>query len=227
MNLVRWVTVWLLDRAVVLRLNLRYLFSPAVPAAYSVGELPPVLLVHGAYENWRFLRPVGDRLNRLGHPVYVVRELGHNRGPLLPSAAIVSRFLVAHDVRRVIIVGHSKGGIIGKQLMVTDAVAGRVDRVVAINSPFSGSRLASFALGATLRAFVPTDPTLGELAQKLEANSHIVSIFSRFDPVILEGCRLESARNIELPLSGHFRPLVQAALSDAVVRAVEDSQGTE
>lgn len=221
MNLARWASVWTLDHLFAARWQLRYLFGGAVPARYADGERKPVLLLPGVYETWQFLRPVGDRLNALGHPVHLVRELGYNRRPIVPSAELATALLLEHELQHVVIVGHSKGGLIGKQLMMTDAVAGRIDRMVAINSPFSGSRLARFAPGATLRAFSPADATITTLGRNLEANSRIVSIFSRFDPVIPEGSRLEAAQNIELPLSGHFRPLGQQALLDAVVQAVE------
>jgi pimeloyl-ACP methyl ester carboxylesterase len=227
MNVAQWALVWGLDHAFAARWHLRNLVDNEVPAHYSDGDRQPVLLLQGVYETWQFLRPIGDRLNALGHPVHLVQELGYNRRPIVPTAELVARLLVERELERVIIVGHSKGGLIGKQLMVTDAVAGRIDRMVAINSPFSGSRLARFAPGATLRAFAPTDPVLGNLARNLEANSRIVSIFSRFDPDIPEGSRLDGAVNVELPISGHFRPLDQAALLAAVERAVERPQGTE
>jgi len=226
-NAARWALVWGLDHVVAARWHLRTLVDNAVPAHYSAGDRQPVLLLQGLYETWQFLRPIGDRLNALGHPVHPVPELGHNRRPIVPTAELVARILVARDLRRVIIVGHSKGGLVGKQLMLMDAVADRIDRMVAINSPFSGSGLARFAPFSPLRAFAPTDPVLGGLARNLEANSRIVSIFSRFDPDIPEGSRLDGAVNIELPIAGHFRPLDRAVLLAAVERAVEGAQGTE
>lgn len=227
MNVPRWALVWGLDHLVATRWQLRNLVDTGVPAHYADGDRQPVLLLQGLYETWQFLRPIGDRLNALGHPVHLVQELGHNRRPIVPTAELVARILVERGLRRVIIVGHSKGGLVGKQLMLMDAVAERIDRMVAINSPFSGSRLARFAPVSRLRAFAPTDPVLSSLARNLEANSRIVSIFSRFDPDIPEGSRLEGAVNIELPISGHFRLLDRGALLAAVERAVEGAQGTE
>jgi hypothetical protein len=227
MNVPRWTVEWVMDHYVAARWLVRYRLDGGVPQGYPLGERQPVLLLPGVYETWQFLRPVGDRLNALGHPVHVLPELGHNRWPIVQTAELVARLLLERDLRRVIIVGHSKGGLIGKQLMVTDAVADRIDRMVAINTPFSGSSLARFAPGATLRAFAPSDPVLGTLARNSEANSRIVSIFSRYDPDIPEGSRLDGAVNIELPLSGHFRPLDRSPLLNAVVRAVGSGQGTE
>jgi pimeloyl-ACP methyl ester carboxylesterase len=227
MNLARWSGVWTLDHVYAAGVQLRYLADATVPERYGAGEAAPVLLLPGVYENWQFLKPVGDMLNRIGHPVHVVRELGYNRKSIADSAELAARILIEHDLRHTVVVGHSKGGIIGKQLMVTDAVAERIDSMVAINSPFSGSRLARYAPGAPLRAFLPTNETIATLAENLEANSRITSIFSSFDPVIPEGSRLEGAENIELPLSGHFRPLGNPELLAEVREAVEGGRGTE
>lgn len=227
MNVARWALAWGMDHVFAARWHLRHLIDNEVPTRYSGGDRQPVLLLQGVYETWQFLRPIGDRLNALGHPVYLVPELGYNRRPIVPTAELVARFLIERELQHVIVVGHSKGGLIGKQLMMTDGVAERIDRMVAINSPFSGSRLARFAPGATLRAFAPTDPVLNNLARNLEANSRIVSIFSRFDPDIPEGSRLDGAVNIELPIAGHFRPLNRSVLLAEVERAVEGVQGTE
>ncbi|WP_349897075.1 esterase/lipase family protein [Parafrigoribacterium soli] len=227
MSVARWSWVWTLDHVYAAGVQLHYLADAAIPERYATGEAPPVLLLPGVYENWQFLKPIGDLLNRLGHPVHVVQELGYNRKPIADSAELATRILVERDLRHTVIVGHSKGGIIGKQLMVTDAVADRIDSMVAINSPFSGSRLARYAPAAPLRAFLPTNETIATLAANLEANSRITSIFSSFDPVIPEGSRLEGARNIELQLSGHFRPLNDPRLLAAVREAVGGATGPE
>ena len=55
--------------------------------------------------------------------------------------------LVEHGLTGVAIVAHSKGGIVGKHVMALDdrGTGGRVDRLVAIASPFNGSAMARLA----------------------------------------------------------------------------------
>ncbi len=74
------------------------------------------------------------------------------------------RELAALDLRDVALVAHSKGGLIGKHLLAYDDPDGRVDRLVAVATPFGGSRLARYAVGSTLRAFLPGDPVIRGLA---------------------------------------------------------------
>src|SRR5690606_25865243 len=98
------------------------------------------------------------------HPVHVVTGLGRNRMAVPDGAVAAARYLRENDLRGVIIVAHSKGGLIGKHLMTLEDPEGRVARLIAIATPFAGSRYARFLPGRTIRAFLPTDTALTMLA---------------------------------------------------------------
>ena len=71
----------------------------------------------------------------------------------------------------VVLVAHSKGGLIGKHMMLVNDTAGRIDRLVAITTPFGGSRYPYWMLDPTLRAFRPTDRTMSMLAASAGVNT--------------------------------------------------------
>jgi len=192
----------------------------AVPASFGEGGLRPVVILPGIYESWHYLRPVAERLNEIGHPVHVIPALGLNRAPIPATAARVHAFLVDRELAGVAIVAHSKGGIVGKHLMALDDREGRVDRLIAIASPFGGSAMARIAPNPALRAFLPTDPVIAGLAAERAVNARITSIYPSFDPHIPDGSALEGARNVEVPVVGHFRILLQPAVIAAVLEAV-------
>ena len=208
------------DRLYQMREQIRHVVRRAPSKHYDSGELAPVLLLPGVYETWQFLRPVADRLNALGHPIHTLRGLGYNLLTIVASAELAQRYLDERNLTGVIIVAHSKGGLIAKHMMVSEDRAGRIDRLVAINSPFGGSTLADWAPVRTLRAFSPRNETVMTLAANLAANTRITSIYSRLDPLIPGGCELEGARNIRLSVVGHFRPLASPALFAEVESAV-------
>ncbi len=210
------------DRLYQLRERVRHVVGRTPTVRYTLGELAPVLLIPGVYETWQFLRPVADRLNALGHPIHTLPALGYNRLTIAASADLAQRFLDDNDLTGVIVVAHSKGGLIAKHMMVMDDLAGRIDRLVAINSPFGGSTLANWAPVRTLRAFSPRDETVVTLAAHLAANARITSIYSRLDPLIPEGSGLGGATNIRLETVGHFRPLGSPELLAAVERTLAD-----
>lgn len=192
-----------------------------VPAAWASGTERPVVLLPGVYETWHFLRVVGDALNERGHPVHVIRALGFNRFPIRDSAEIVARELAEHDLRGVALVAHSKGGLIGKQVLTTEDPEHRVDRLIAVATPFAGSGMARLTYGRTLRAFLPTDEVIVALGAARENDARLTSIYPTFDPHIPEGSRVEGATNVEIPVIGHFRILRAPGTITAVLEAVE------
>jgi pimeloyl-ACP methyl ester carboxylesterase len=210
-----------------LRFRMRAARDWAVPASFADGRLRPVVILPGIYESWHYLRPIAERLNADGHPVHVIPTLGLNRAPIPATAALVHAQLVERGLTGVALVAHSKGGIVGKHVMALDDREGRVDRLVAIASPFHGSGMARLAPNPALRAFLPGDPVIAALAAERAVNARITSIYPSFDPHVPDGCELEGARNIELPVIGHFRILLQPELIDAVREAVDGATVTE
>lgn len=192
---------------------------PRVPRGWARGPGRPVVLLPGVYETWHFLRVLGDALNAAGHPVHTVPALGYNRLAIPASAVLVARELQARDLRDVALVAHSKGGLIGKHLMTNDDPERRVDRLVAVATPFGGSAMARWTPWRTMRAFLPGDAVIRSLA--IAPNQRITSVYPRFDPNIPEGSRLEGATNVEIPVVGHFRILDEPATIAAVLSAVQ------
>jgi triacylglycerol lipase len=201
---------WLLDYAYVAHWMVRAIVGRSKP---DLRLLPttqlrsPVLLIPGVFESWRFMEPVAEHLYRRGHPVHVLDLLGYNTGAIPEMAVIASDYLEREDLRDVTIIAHSKGGLIAKQALGEPNTLERVRRVVAVNTPFAGSRYASLILLPSVHMFSPRGPVIRALALETAVNRRISSLYSVFDPHIPETSRLDGAENIVLPTVGHFRPL--------------------
>lgn len=193
---------------------------PRRPVPDGPGGRDPVVLLPGVYETWQLLAPVATALVRAGHPVHAVPGLGYNRRPFADAADRTAAFLAEADLHGVVLVAHSKGGLVGKSVMLSPA-GSRVVGMVAVATPFNGSTYARYLLGRTLRAFSPRDAALLALAAERRVDTRITAVYPRFDPHIPETGRLEGARNVELPLAGHFLPLGDPTLVDVVVREVD------
>lgn len=87
---------------------------------HSSGEGPPLLLVHGLSGSARWWRQTVKGLS--GHRVYTVNlaGFGEARGQrqlgVQASAELLGRWLDYHDLRGVVVVGHSMGGHISLHL---------------------------------------------------------------------------------------------------------------
>ena len=187
----------------------------------SCGRVPVVLLP-GIWETWRFLQPLAAALHASGHPVHVVPGLGVNGRPLQESAGTVVAHLAAAHVRGAVLVAHSKGGLVGKLVLMSPDAAGRAVGLVAVCTPFGGSSLARPLLARPLVArgplslFVPTGSVLAALTAERVVNAHIVSLSSAWDEMIPEGSALAGAHNVTLDVAGHFRPVADAGVHRVV-----------
>jgi pimeloyl-ACP methyl ester carboxylesterase len=215
----RRVWFWILDYLYAVRHQVIAVVRRTKPERFLSGDKAPVLLLPGVYETWAFLRPIAKLLHNAGHPVHVVPQLGRNRLPVSEAAAIAQKFIVDRELQGVVIVAHSKGGLIGKHMMLVDDTDGRIAHLVAIATPFGGSDYARFFPNRSIRAFLPTEKTLVMLGESESVNARVTSIFAEFDPHIPAGSALVGATNILVTRGGHFRVLSDPDVLDAVLAA--------
>jgi triacylglycerol lipase len=206
-------------------LQLRGWFSPAHAEDYREGTdgAGPVVLLPGVWETWQIVKPLADLARAHGRPVHVVTALKNNVFTVADSARIVAEYLDEHDLRNVTILAHSKGGLIGKYLMLRHDPAGRIHRMAAVASPFSGSRYARFVPLPSIRAFSPRDATTVMLLANLEVNARITSLYGVFDPHIPGGSELSGATNTKLDVAGHFRILGSRPLAAELDAFLEET----
>lgn len=221
------------------------------PAHYLDFMLPdhtPVILLPGLLEKWGFMKNLGDYLSRQGHPVHIVPQLGYNivdipsaaktvqfflrhllpgkkhSIPLLPEKAQLIRELIdRHALDRVVFVAHSKGGLIGKYYMVHHNHDNRVKGLVAVATPFNGSKLAKLVPHDSFREMREGQKILHDLEVHKAVNQRIVSIFPKFDNHIWakDASYLEGAENICLDTHGHHKVLFNKETKLLIVKAVE------
>lgn len=197
---------WVADYAYAAIWQVRAFVSRTRADAFVDGARAPILILPGVYETWRFMQPLVARLHAQGHGVHVLDSLERNQRPVSEMAALVDDYLRQRDLSDVILVAHSKGGLAGKRVMMGES-APRIRAMLAVATPFGGSRYARRLPVRTLRAFSPDDPGIVELSRQVDVNARIVSVYAGFDPHIPEGSELVGAKNVRLATGGHFRVL--------------------
>lgn len=211
---------WARDYLYAAQRQLRGPRERVVPATFADGDRKPVVVLPGVLEPWTLMLPVAERLHAEGHPIHVVDALAVNTVSVAAAATLVEAVLAERDLREVVVVAHSKGGLIGKRLLIDD-VDGRIAQLIAIATPWHGSSLARLVPGQVIGSLRPEDPAITTLAANTEVNVRITSIYPTLDQQVPEGSWLDGATNIEVPAVGHFRVLSDPEVLDAVVAAVE------
>jgi len=195
--------VWTLAASWPLMALHRILVRDPAPAPATL----PVLLIHGVLVNdgvWLFTR---RRLARRGvGPIYTL-----NYGPpfadiedfAVQLRARIERICALTGATRVMLVGHSMGGLVSRAYLRRFG-AERVAKLVTIGTPHHGSVLAWTFPGRGLEEMRPGNAWLEELNQgeRHAAPVPVVSIWSRHDDMVAPQASSELACAESVPLTG-------------------------
>jgi len=183
----------------------------------------PVILIPGIFEKWHFLKAVADPLSLLGHPIYVLERMGYNTREIPHSAKLIRELIEEKNLRHVVIVAHSKGGLIGKYVLAFYNQDKRVEKVIAIATPFKGSAMATFIPGKAAEELSPRSKIIETLSERKEVNHKITSVFGVFDNHVWpeSSCSLEGAKNIQVEVRGHHKILFDKKVREIVVSEIE------
>ncbi|WP_254678971.1 hypothetical protein [Arthrobacter sp. 24S4-2] len=98
------------------------------------------------------------------------------------AARLVADHIAAARLNSAVIVAHSKGGLVGKYVMLALDPDERIDRMIAVCTPFSGSRYARYLLIPSLRVFSPRNALTLQMAREESINHRITSPLRRLRP---------------------------------------------
>ena len=187
---------------------------------YAIKDKNPVILIPGNSNKWGFLKKLADTISNLGHPIYISQKLGLNLFDIPTSAKIVREIIDENNLENAIIIGHSKGGLIGKYFLIHENKDNKIKGLIAIATPFSGSRLAKSSLRESFRELTPNSKIIQELDSHKEVNSKIVSIMPEFDNHVWseKGSYLNGALNIKVPVKGHHKIVFDKAVISKIIK---------
>ena len=182
----------------------------------------PVILIPGVTTKWQFLKAVADPISLKGHPVYVVEKLGYNIKSIDDSAKLVRELIDEKDLHNVIVIAHSKGGLIAEYLLTFHNEDNRVKKAITIATPFLGSHAVRFLPGKVFKELSPESEMIKKLNADTAINHKIVSIYGEYDNHVWPtgNCRLEGAKNIQVNVFGHHKILFNKEVHKIVLDEV-------
>jgi len=204
----------------------------------------PILLLHGFLSTPLVLTMLTARLRRSGYCAHRV-DLGglfgrYNSRPVEEIARLVAdrvAGLVAdHGGRRLALVGHSEGGIIGRYYVERLSGSRRVSHLITLGTPHRGTPWAYS--GYLLGHLLPSLPQMAPGSALLRAlvddafppNVRLTSVYSRQDAVCPpSSCRLAThhgphLKNVEVARGGHLRFLFSATVASIICGELESAQ---
>jgi len=182
----------------------------------------PLLLVHGyscSRGVWWLLR---RRLEAAGHIVATVSLAPPytNIGKLVPELGQrIEAVCKATGADRVILVAHSMGGLVCRSYLARHG-SDRVERLITISSPHSGSELARIGIGKNAREMEPGSRWLKDLGQS-GLPVPAVAIRTPHDNFVMpqDNQRLPGASDVELAGIGHLAVLFARRTASELIAA--------
>ena len=194
----------------------------------SPGSRRGVVLVHGLLCNRGFWNPWMARFHADGTPFIAVN--------LEPIGGLIDEDLFTIDAavstmtratgQVPLIVGHSRGGLVIRAWAAERGNLGRIQRIVTIGTPHSGTWLARFAASRGAAEMRLDSPWLASLRARESADSYAVftCFFSRCDNIVFPAptATLPGADNREVAASAHIQMAFAPEVFAEVQRCLAD-----
>lgn len=212
------------------------------------ASLPLVVAIPGLATKWDFLLPMLNAVNEAGYRIASPPGLGRVFGKSRTYAVRVCRWLESHsEFGDVVLLGHSKGGLIAKHVLLAEAArqdadadagdGGARDRgardrgvqvlgAVTVSTPFSGALQAQLIPDALARLPVaeaaielrPGSQEQRELESQTGVDARLVSVSPLVDEVVGVPGVLLAGRNRRVGELGHNRLLASRRVHRVVLQ---------
>ncbi|QQS38405.1 hypothetical protein IPM62_03415 [Candidatus Woesebacteria bacterium] len=200
----------------ILKLKILSIVHKTPPAIWNIGE-KQALIIPGFGGNWYCLKQIGDVLNRKGYKIIPVKNLVHGTLSIEESVNRVKNLIDKNDLKNFVIVAHSKGGIIAKELLLLPDYERRINKAICIAVPFGGSVFGKLKV-FNLEEIEPGSKLLVRQNAITSVNSKIVNIYPSLDNHVIpnKNLTIKGAINIKLDIVGHTRILFSKSIKKEI-----------
>jgi triacylglycerol lipase len=186
--------------------QIKYWVIPNPPIRWQVGNKVDVVLIPGVHESWIFLQKIAGTLNKFGYRVHVIKDLKTNTEPVMQGCKRISKYINEHNLKQVILITHSKGGINGLYLLKDKYVSKKVIKLITIACPFRGSILAG--LMPSSMELIPSSSLIKNAFLEVD-HKKIFNLYPRIDNHVVPNKYLipDKVHSKKIDIAGHTRIL--------------------
>lgn len=202
--MVKHFLIWLYDRFYIAGGIFNVIRPHKIDKHFRKGAKAHLVLVPGYLGRWVDMYSIGEFLYNKGYSCVYVPALGWGVGEVRHLAKKLDEFLTGLN-EEVLLISHSKGGLIGKLVMDELPSGKNIKGMISIATPYQGAVIADWFPTTSIQEVGKKSVLLKQLRANLETNRKIYSLAGEWDDTIglPESCYLEGANNEVLSVSGH------------------------
>ncbi len=205
MNILSLLSEFILEYQLILQRTIQQYRSATPPDTWSKGKKGDVIIVPGFNETWLFQKTIADFLNSLGYRIHTIPTIDHNTHTIEHCVREIESFIRIKKLNNVILLSHSKGGLIVQNLLNTSPANKRILKAFTISVPYGGT-IWGYARFQNLHELLPNAKTTANTSQ---VNKKIINLYSIIDQHVIpnKNLLLAEAKNIQLNTFWHTRIL--------------------
>ena len=219
MHLISIIYYMILEYLLIFCLKITSFIKRTPPAHWKNGTKGDVIIVPGFAETWIYEEMIASHLNKLGYRIHVIHELDFNFVPIQQATDIVSDYIKKYELTDVILLAHSKGGIIAKRAM-DSLPEDRIQLIITISVPYHGT---FWGYGHFLRLYEmqPGSNLIKSTLEHTKNNNKIYNFYSKIDNNVIPNTSavLDGAHNMMIDVIGHTRILTSPLILTALISA--------
>jgi len=195
---------------------------------------PAIVMVHGLYHNRSAWRALTKRLKTHSIPnayTWAYPSFGRSFEDLVQDCTrALHQVAAVHPGQGIILIGHSLGGLILRQVLCDSNLKNRVLLLLTLGTPHQGTRAARMGIGHLARGLVPRGSII-ELVNTMECSRGApgLSLYSNLDTMVVPAENLRTRetgwQEAETVPTTHvamlFNPKVCNQVLDSVATALE------
>ena len=209
----------ILEYLLILRMKITSFMRRKPPAIWQNGTKGDVIIVPGFAETWVYEEKIASYLNTNGYRIHVIHGLDFNFVAIDKAVDMVKDYIIRNNLTEVILLAHSKGGIIAKRTM-DSLPEERIRRIITINVPYHGT---FWGYGHFLRLYEmqPGSNLIKSTLEHTKNNNKIYNFYSKIDNNVIPNTSavLDGAHNMMIDVIGHTRILTSPLILTALISA--------
>lgn len=197
----------------------------------------PILLIHGYFHNRSGLMVMRRALRR--HGFTSVHSFSYNPlGKGIPELAAcverrVEQILIETGARKIHLIGHSLGGLLGRYFIEQMGGADRVHSLITLGTPHNGTLIAYAGRSSAARQMRPGSQLMSAMARATRSKRvRYFSYYSNLDALvvparsaILQNGSGARVHNVLVRDLGHMSLLISPELIDSIAANLSDLNG--